>query len=257
MKKILVVEDDTAIRNGLEEVLGAEHYQVLTAANGTLALALGKKENLDIIILDLGLPDINGEDVCQQLRDAGVPTPILMLTSKSQEMDKVMGLEKGADDYMTKPFSVRELLARLRALMRRDHGMKKDLEEYSFGKAVVDFKKQESTLNGKTVKLSVREYAVLKYLILHEGEVVTRDMLLNDVWGYEQFPTTRTVDNYILALRKKLEGKTTAPHHILTVHTAGYKFVKSSEELKVKGEEKKEKTMKRAEGREKKVPKKK
>ena len=204
-----------------------------------------------MIILDLGLPDINGEDVCQQLRDAGVPTPILMLTSKSQEMDKVMGLEKGADDYMTKPFSVRELLARLRRSMRRDHGMKKDLEEYSFGKAVVDFKKQESTVDGKTVKLSVREYAVLKYLILHEGEVVTRDMLLNDVWGYEQFPTTRTVDNYILALRKKLEGKTTAPQHILTVHTAGYKFVKEKEEGKRKKEKAEEDGGESKEGREK------
>ena len=237
------------IENGLEEVLRAEHYQVLTAPNGTQALSLGKKENLDVIILDLGLPDINGEDVCQHLRDAGVPTPILMLTSKSQEMDKVMGLEKGADDYMTKPFSVRELLARLRALMRRDHGMKKDLEEYSFGKAVIDFKKQESSVGGRAVKLSVREYAVLKYLILHEGEVVTRDMLLNDVWGYEQFPTTRTVDNYILALRKKLEGKTAAPQHILTVHTAGYKFVKSSEERKEMNEERQEVEMKRDEAR--------
>lgn len=229
MKRVLVVEDDAAIRNGLEEVLAAEHYQVLAAATGTKALDLGKKENLDLIILDLGLPDINGEDVCQQLRDAGVPTPILMLTSKSQEMDKVMGLEKGADDYMTKPFSVRELIARLRALLRRERGVKRDLEEYAFGKAVVDFKKQEAQFNGKPVKLSVREYAVLKYLIMHEGEVVTRDMLLNDVWGYEQFPTTRTVDNYILALRKKLEGKTTGPAHILTVHTAGYKFVKEKE----------------------------
>ena len=232
MKRVLVVEDDAAIRNGLEEVLAAEHYQVLAAATGTKALDLGKKENLDVIILDLGLPDINGEDVCQQLRDAGVPTPILMLTSKSQEMDKVMGLEKGADDYMTKPFSVRELLARLRALLRRERGVKRDLEEYAFGKAVVDFKKQEAQFNGKPVKLSVREYAVLKYLIMHEGEVVTRDMLLNDVWGYEQFPTTRTVDNYILALRKKLEGKTTAPAHILTVHTAGYKFVKDKDDSK-------------------------
>jgi DNA-binding response OmpR family regulator len=237
MKRVLVVEDDVAIRNGLEEVLTAEHYQVLIAGTGTQALSLGKNENLDVIILDLGLPDINGEDVCQQLRDAGVPTPILMLTSKSQEMDKVMGLEKGADDYMTKPFSVRELIARLRALLRRERGVKKDLEEYAFGEAVVDFKKQEATFDGKEVKLSVREYAVLKYLIMHEGEVVTRDMLLNDVWGYEQFPTTRTVDNYILALRKKLEGETTEARHILTVHTAGYKFVKEKEE----GRRKKEK----------------
>jgi len=127
---------------------------------------------------------------------------------------------------MTKPFSVRELLARIRALLRRDHGIKKELDEYAFGHIVIDFRKQETTRKGKAVKLSVREYAVLKFLILHEGEVVTRDMLLNEVWGYEHFPTTRTVDNYILALRKKLEGENATPRHILTVHTAGYKFVK-------------------------------
>ena len=228
MKSILVVEDDPAILRGLEEVLTAEHYRVLTAATGTMGLMLGKKENLDLIILDLGLPDLNGEEVCKQLRAGGVPTPLLMLTSKSQEMDKVLGLELGADDYMTKPFSVRELLARIRALLRRDHGIKKELDEYAFGQIVIDFRKQETTRKGKPVKLSVREYAVLKFLILHEGEVVTRDMLLNEVWGYEHFPTTRTVDNYILALRKKLEGENATPKHILTVHTAGYKFVKDA-----------------------------
>jgi len=226
MKTILVVEDDPAILQGLQELLTAEHFHVLTASTGTQGLMLGKKENLDLIILDLGLPDVNGEDVCKQLREAGVPTPLLMLTSKSQEMDKVLGLEMGADDYMTKPFSVRELLARIHAILRREHAIKKDLDEYAFGSVVVDFRKQETTRKGKAVKLSVREYAVLKFLILHEGEVVTRDMLLNEVWGYETFPTTRTVDNYILALRKKLEGETTAPRHLLTVHTAGYKFVK-------------------------------
>jgi len=226
MKTILVVEDDPAILEGLQELLTAEHFHVLTASTGTQGLMLGKKENLDLIILDLGLPDVNGEDVCKQLREAGVPTPLLMLTSKSQEMDKVLGLEMGADDYMTKPFSVRELLARIHAILRREHAIKKDLDEYAFGSVVVDFRKQETTRKGKAVKLSVREYAVLKFLILHEGEVVTRDMLLNDVWGYETFPTTRTVDNYILALRKKLEGETTTPRHLLTVHTAGYKFVK-------------------------------
>ncbi|HSQ74689.1 MAG TPA: response regulator transcription factor [Bacteroidota bacterium] len=226
MKTILVVEDDPAILRGLEELLTAEHYHVLTASTGAQGLMLGKKENLDLIILDLGLPDVNGEDVCKQLRGAGVPTPLLMLTSKSQEMDKVLGLEMGADDYMTKPFSVRELLARIHAILRREHAIKKELDEYAFGSVVVDFRKQETTRKGKAVKLSVREYAVLKFLILHEGEVVTRDMLLNDVWGYETFPTTRTVDNYILALRKKLEGETATPRHLLTVHTAGYKFVK-------------------------------
>jgi DNA-binding response OmpR family regulator len=226
MKNILVVEDDPTILRGLEEVLTAEHYHVMTASTGMQGLALGKKENLDLIILDLGLPDINGEDVCRQLRDAGVPTPLLMLTSKSQEMDKVLGLEMGADDYMTKPFSIRELLARIHAILRREHAIKKELDEYAFGSVTVDFRKQETIRKGKSVKLSVREYAVLKLLILHEGEVVTRDMLLNEVWGYETFPTTRTVDNYILSLRKKVEADHESPRHLLTVHTAGYKFVK-------------------------------
>ncbi len=226
MKTILIVEDDTAIMRGLQDVLEKEHYTVLTASTGTRGLALGRNEHVDLIILDLGLPDINGEDVCKELRGAGVSTPIIMLTSKGMEMDKVLGLEMGADDYMTKPFGIRELLARIRALLRRKGGMVKDIEECTFGEVQVDFTRQETKRKGKPVKLSVREYAVLKFLVQHEGEVVTRDMLLNQVWGYDTFPTTRTVDNYILALRKKLEEDTANPQHIMTVHTAGYKFSK-------------------------------
>jgi DNA-binding response OmpR family regulator len=226
MKTILIVEDDAAILRGLQEVLEKEHYTVLTAATGSRGLALGKNENVNLIILDLGLPDINGEDVCKELRAGGVSTPIMMLTSKGLEMDKVLGLEMGADDYMTKPFGIRELLARVRVLMRRKGELSKDIENCTFGGVVIDFVKQETRRKGKSVKLSVREYAVMKFLAQHEGEVVTREMLLNKVWGYDTFPTTRTVDNYILALRKKLEGDAASPEHILTVHTAGYKFVK-------------------------------
>jgi DNA-binding response OmpR family regulator len=226
MKTILIVEDDASIQLGLQDVLEKEHYTVLTAPNGTRGLALGRNEHVDLILLDLGLPDINGEDVCKELRGSGVSTPILMLTSKGMEMDKVLGLEMGADDYMTKPFSVRELLARVRALLRRKGDMTKDIESCSFGHVEVDFVRQETKLGGRKIKLSVREYSVLKFLVQHEGEVVTRDMLLNQVWGYETFPTTRTVDNYILALRKKLEDDSTKPGHIVTVHTAGYKFQK-------------------------------
>ncbi len=226
MKTILIVEDDNSILRGLQEVLEKEHYAVLTASTGTRGLALGRNEHVDLIMLDLGLPDINGEDVCRELRAAGVSTPIMMLTSKGMEMDKVLGLEMGADDYMTKPFGIRELLARIRALLRRKGEMVKDIEECCFGEVQVDFARQETKRKGKPVKLSVREYAVLKFLAQHEGEVVTRDMLLNRVWGYDTFPTTRTVDNYILALRKKLEEDTANPRHIMTVHTAGYKFSK-------------------------------
>jgi DNA-binding response OmpR family regulator len=226
MKTILIVEDDASILRGLQDVLEKEHYTVLTASTGARGLALGRNEHVDLVILDLGLPDINGEDVCKELRGAGVSTPIMMLTSKSMEMDKVLGLEMGADDYMTKPFGIRELLARIRALLRRKGELIKDIDACSFGDVEVDFTRQETKRRGKPVKLSVREYAVLKFLVQHDGEVVTRDMLLNQVWGYDTFPTTRTVDNYILALRKKLEDDTSNPQHIMTVHTAGYKFSK-------------------------------
>ncbi|HTX99015.1 MAG TPA: response regulator transcription factor [Bacteroidota bacterium] len=227
MKTILIIEDDSAIRKGLQEMLGQEHFHVLAAGTGEQGLSFAKHDTVDLVILDLGLPDMNGEEVCKQLRSSGATSPILMLTSKSQEMDKVLGLEIGADDYVTKPFSVRELLARIRALLRRKGTLRQEVEDVTFGNVHVDFIKQETTRKGKVVKLTVREYAVLRFLALHEGEVVTRDMLLNQVWGYETFPTTRTVDNYVLSLRKKLEADPASPQHILTIHTAGYKFVRS------------------------------
>ena len=227
MKTVLIIEDDAAIRKGLQDMLEGEHYHVVVAATGERGISLGRNSNVDLMILDLGLPDIGGEDVCKQLRTAGVSTPILMLTSKSQEMDKVVGLEIGADDYMTKPFSLRELLARVRALLRRKSNLRKEVEEFSFGDVHIDFVRNESKKKGKALKLSVREYAVLRFLIQHEAEVVSRDALLSNVWGYETFPTTRTVDNYVLSLRKKLESDPSKPKHILTVHTAGYKFTKT------------------------------
>jgi DNA-binding response OmpR family regulator len=225
MKTILVVEDDSSILRGLEDVLKADHFSVLTATTGEKGLAMAHRENVDVMILDLGLPDMNGEDVCATLRKEGVSLPILMLTSKSQEMDKVLGLEMGADDYMTKPFSIRELLARVRALLRRKGEIRKEVDEYSLGPVHVDFHKQEATRKGKQLKLSTREFQILRYFVQHAGEVVTRDMLLNDVWGYEQFPTTRTVDNYILTIRKQIEENPAKPKVLVTVHTAGYKLV--------------------------------
>ncbi len=226
MKTILVIEDDMAIARGLQEVLTEEHFAVQLAQTGVKGLSTAKRENIDLIILDLKLPDKNGEDICRELRADGVDTPIMMLTSKKKENDKVMGLEIGADDYMTKPFSTRELVARIRALLRRKSEIRKEIEEYAFGDIEVDFRKQEVLKKKKIVRLSVKEIDILKYFIQHEGEVVTRDMLLNDIWGYEKFPTTRTVDNYVLSLRKKIEDDPAAPLHLLTVHTAGYKFVK-------------------------------
>jgi DNA-binding response OmpR family regulator len=226
MRSILIVEDDPAILKGLKDSLTQENYRVITATDGLKGYEMAKRENIDIIILDLMLPGKNGQEVCSDLRNAGVSTPILMLTSKKQEMDKVLGLELGADDYVTKPFSLRELQARIRALLRRKADLPKDIDQYSFGSIYIDFKKREALKRKKPLKLSLREYEVLKYLIRHEGEIVTRTMLLDEVWGYDVFPTTRTVDNYILSLRKKIEDNPAEPSHILTMHTAGYKFVK-------------------------------
>jgi DNA-binding response OmpR family regulator len=226
MKHILVIEDDPAILKGLQAALEEEAYTVLTASDGEKGLSLAKKENIDLIILDIMLPKMNGHDVCRKLRGDGVNTPIMMLTSKKSEVDKVVGLELGADDYVTKPFSIRELQARVKALLRRTGSIQREIDDYAFGEIRLDFKKLEAFKRKTAVKLSSREFAVMKYLILHEGAVVTREMLLDDVWGYETFPTTRTVDNYILSLRRKLEDDPANPKHIVTMHTSGYKFVK-------------------------------
>ncbi len=226
MKTILIVDDDAAITRAVQEVLAAEHFRVLTAGTGQGGFTLAKEEHVDLIILDLKLPDRSGEDVCRDLRKAGVDTPILMLTSKKKEVDQVVGLELGADDYMTKPFSTTILLARVRALLRRKGPIALTITECRFGEVFLDFEKQEASRDGVSVKLSSREFEVMRYLAQHEGDVVTREMLLNEVWGYEQYPTTRTVDNYILSLRKKLELDPSRPRHLLTVHTSGYRFVK-------------------------------
>lgn len=225
MKTILIIEDDAAIVQGLEQALQEEHFKVLSADTGEKGYAIARARNIDLILLDLMLPDRNGQEICQDLRKEGIQTPILMLTSRKTELDKVVGLESGADDYVTKPFSIRELVARIRALLRRGTELKKDIDEFAFGNVDVDFKKQEATRGKKKLDLSAREFRILKYLIQHEGEVVTREMLLNDVWGYENYPTTRTVDNYVLSLRKKIEDDPSKPKHLMTVHTAGYKFV--------------------------------
>ncbi|MEK7250975.1 MAG: response regulator transcription factor, partial [Bacteroidota bacterium] len=162
MKTILIVEDDTAILKGLEDALAAEHFSVVSASNGAKGYTMAKRENIDLIILDLMLPEKNGQEICRDLRNDGINTPILMLTSKKQEMDKVLGLEMGADDYMTKPFSIRELIARIHALLRRKWEIKKELDEYAFGDVEIDFKKQEATKKKKTLKLSSREFEILK-----------------------------------------------------------------------------------------------
>jgi DNA-binding response OmpR family regulator len=225
MKTILVVDDDASIIKGLQDVLTAEHYGVLTANTGAKGLQTATQEKVDLVILDLRLPDKNGEDVCRELRQAGFQIPILMLSSKKRETDKVVGLELGADDYVTKPFSIPELLARIKALLRRKGEISREIDECAFGNVQVDFKKQDAVKNKKKLKLSAKEFEILKFFVEHEGDVVTRDMLLDKIWGYETYPVTRTVDNYILSLRKKIEDNPANPKHLLTVHTAGYKFI--------------------------------
>jgi len=226
MKRILIVEDDPAISRGLTDALREEHYEVVTEEDGEKGYKFAQNENIALIILDLMLPSKNGIEICTDLRKKGINTPILILTSKKEEMDKVLGLEIGADDYVTKPFSVRELMARIKALLRRKQEIVKDIEEYAFGAVQIDFKKQVASKNNKPIDLSTTEFKILKYFIEHEGEVVTRDNLLDKVWGFDVFPTSRTVDNYILSIRKQIEENPSEPNHLITVPKAGYKFVK-------------------------------
>lgn len=226
MKRILIIEDDPAILKGLTAALKEEHYEVVTEEDGEKGFKFAQNENIALIILDLMLPSKNGIEICTDLRKKGINTPVLMLTSKKEELDIVLGLEVGADDYLTKPFSVRELLARIKVLLRRNQEIVKDIEEYSFGSIHIDFKKHNALKNDKPIKLSSTEFKVLKYLIEHEGEVVSRDNLLDKVWGYDVFPTSRTVDNFILSIRKQIEDNPSEPKHILTIPKVGYKFAK-------------------------------
>jgi two-component system alkaline phosphatase synthesis response regulator PhoP len=226
MKRIFIIEDDPAISKGLADALREEHFEVVTEDDGEKGFKFAQNENIALIILDLMLPSKNGIEICTDLRKKGINIPILMLTSKKEEMDKVLGLEIGADDYVTKPFSVRELLARIKALLRRKQEIVKEVEEYSFGSVQIDFKKQIASKMNKSIELSTTEFKILKYFVEHEGEVVTRDNLLDKVWGYDVFPTSRTVDNYILSIRKQIEDNPSEPKHLITVPKAGYKFVK-------------------------------
>ncbi len=225
MTTLLVIEDDLKILRGLEMNLRFEGYAVLAAMEGYEGLKKALEEPVDLLLLDIMLPGLSGYDICRKVRAQKPDLPILMLTAKGQETDKVAGLDLGADDYVTKPFGISELMARIRALLRRREAKGKDLERYSFGNVTLDFKKYQAEANGQEVELSAREYDVLRFLIGHAGEAVHRHDLLDKVWGYEAMPTTRTVDNFILDLRKKLEDDPSHPEHILSVRGVGYKFV--------------------------------
>ncbi len=225
MKRVLVVEDDAAILRGLTDNLEAESYVVLTAKDGEAGYAILEKEEPDLVILDLMLPKLSGYEVCQRARSEGMTVPILMLTAKGTESDRVLGLDLGADDYVTKPFSVRELLARVRALLRRGQSAAAVPDELEFDDVMVDFRSFEARKGGEVIKLTRKEFGTLRFLAGRRGEVVRRDELLREVWNYKRYPTTRTVDNHVASLRSKIEKDPSDPRHLLTVHRVGYKLV--------------------------------
>jgi DNA-binding response OmpR family regulator len=225
MNKVLVIEDDAAILRGLADNLMHDGYEVFTSTTGEAGYRLQKTQKPDLIILDLMLPHMSGLELCRKLRSEGVETPILMLTAKSEESDRVIGLDLGADDYVTKPFSLRELMARVRALLRRSQHSAELPDTLQFGDVEVDFRRYVARRRGKPVEMTRKEFATLRLLVARAGEVVTREELLNEVWGYDAYPISRTVDNHIAGLRAKLEKDPARPVHILTVHGVGYKFV--------------------------------
>jgi len=227
--KVLVVEDDPAILRGLSDNLRFEGYEVITATDGEAGYRLQAERKPDLILLDLMLPRMSGLEFCRKLRGEGIQTPVLMLTARSEEADRVLGLDLGADDYVAKPFSVRELMARVRALLRRsqqgtDAGAALP-DDVRFGSAEVDFRSYEARRDGTPIEMTRKEFAMLRYLASRAGQVVSRDDLLNEVWGYDSYPSSRTVDNHVAGLRAKLERDASQPEHIRTVHGVGYKFV--------------------------------
>lgn len=224
--KILIIEDEKTLVKGIKLNLLDEGYEVDWAEDGISGLEKALSTQPDLILLDIMLPHMNGLDVCRNLRDKNITTPIIMLTAKGEEIDKVMGLELGADDYITKPFSIRELIARIKAHLRREQ--RKDIKSpttYKFGDVIIDFSHFRIKRKNKETDLTSLEADLLKYLIAHKDEVVTRENLLEKIWGYEKFPTTRTIDNHILKLRKKIEENPATPKHILSVYGEGYRFV--------------------------------
>ena len=225
MSQIIVIEDDRAILRGLKDNLECESYEVLTATDGEQGYRLIQEHNPDLIVLDLMMPKMDGYELCRKVRSEGMAVPILMLTARSEEMDRVHGLDIGADDYVTKPFSVPELLARIRAILRRAQPSTDLPENLRFDDVVVDFTCFDAKKAEQILKLSRKEFGVLRLLAGRAGQVVTRNELLDEVWGHESYPTTRTVDNHIASLRAKLEDDPSEPRHLITVHGVGYKLI--------------------------------
>jgi DNA-binding response OmpR family regulator len=225
LQRILIIEDEEDMVLGLRKNLEWEGFEVVAASDGEAGLSRALNDSQDLILLDIMLPKLSGLDVCRRLRNRGVNTPVIMLTARGQEIDKVLGLEIGADDYVTKPFSIRELLARVRAILRRASIPDTESDVYRFGDVELNFGRHQARKQGQALELSPREFGMLRYFVQHRGETVTRDQLLDEVWGYDNFPLTRTVDNHIARLRQKIEENPSEPQHIITVHRIGYKFL--------------------------------
>jgi len=227
MIRILIIEDEPDMVLGLRDNFELEGYEVLVARDGDEGVETAWQARPDLVLLDVMLPKKSGLEVCRELRARGFAEPILMLTARGQEIDKVVGLEIGADDYITKPFGLNELLARVRAHLRRTARQMGEtaLENYAFGSIALDFKMYQAHKGDAPLDLSPREFEILKYFIRHRGEAVTRDQLLNDVWGYAANVFTRTVDNHVARLRQKIEDDPEHPQYLITVHRVGYRFL--------------------------------
>jgi DNA-binding response OmpR family regulator len=227
MHKILIVEDEPSMRLGLQDNLEFEGYEIDTAEEGDIGLKKIMENSYDLVLLDVMLPNLSGFDICKTVRKKGINTPIILLTAKGEEIDKVLGLELGADDYITKPFSLRELLARIKAVLRRGDTAAGITADHSIeiGRIEVNFSSYTAFDNGLQVPLSHKEFEILNFLWKNRNRTVSRDDLLSNVWGYDEAPTTRTVDNFILKLRQKIEKDSNHPQIIVTVHGIGYKLI--------------------------------
>jgi DNA-binding response OmpR family regulator len=223
--RILIVEDEPAMVQGLRDNFEYEGYEVISAGDGLAGLERALSDSPDLVVLDVMMPRMSGLDVCKQLKSKRPGIPIIMLTARGQEIDKVVGLELGADDYVTKPFSIRELMARVKAVLRRISTQSAPSEIYRFSDVEVNVRSNQVLRNGAPIDLSAKEFALLAYFVAHPAETLSRDRLLDAVWGYDNYPNTRTVDTHIVHLRQKLEPNPEEPRFILTVHGTGYKFV--------------------------------
>ncbi|MCU4155045.1 response regulator transcription factor [Carboxylicivirga sp. A043] len=229
MKRILIVEDEPDMQSGIKDNLEFEGYEVDTASDGKEGLVKILYNNFDLVLLDVMLPLMSGFDVCKKVRHENNDTPIIFLTAKGEEIDKVIGLESGGDDYLTKPFSLRELLARVKAVLRRTEKKETNTaaSNIEIGRLSVDFDTYTATVDGQQVKMTSKEFEILQYLLKHKNATISRDSLLDNVWGYDFQPTARTIDNFILKLRQKIEDNPNEPEIIITVHGMGYRLVSS------------------------------